>query len=118
MLRIHHLILAAVVPCFLVMLPPSADAAKRGAGMGVGQCWIEGTPHPAGPGESISSCCLEDGCWICSATWNDCTWDPKVGTKAAVRGTVGVAPGGGTLEPTRSPRKNAAGQVGSGVKSK
>ncbi len=115
--RIRHRILAAALPCLLLLLPPPADAAKRKAGMGVGQCWIEGTAHPAGPGESISSCCLEDGCWICDRTWGNCTWDPKVGSRAAVKGTVGVVPGAGTMEPARTPRTSAPGKAGSGFKS-
>lgn len=117
MLRIRHLILSAAIPSYVVVAPPHADAAKRQPGMGIGQCWIEGTPHPAGPGESISSCCLEDGCWICDSTWGNCTWDPKVGARTAVRGSVGAVPGAGTLDPARTPRKTAPGQIGPGTRS-
>ncbi len=116
MLRIRHFILATVVPSVLVILPPSADAAKRTSGSGVGQCWIEGTANPAGPGEAISSCCLEDGCWICSATWDDCTWDPKVGARAARKGTVGVVPGGQVLDSGGKTTTSPAGRAGNLLK--
>lgn len=85
-------ILSTTLAALALLAPDAAIAAKRKQGMGVGQCWVEGTVHPAGPGEAISSCCLEDGCWICNATWNDCTWDPKYSTKGAA-GTVGPKAG-------------------------
>lgn len=90
--HVFFAVLSATLLALALPAPEPAAAAKRKQGMGVGQCWIEGTVHPAGPGESISSCCLEDGCWICNATWNDCTWDPKM-TNAGAGGIVGTKGG-------------------------
>ena len=96
---ISAIVLSAALAALTFSAPDTAEAAKKQSGMGVGQCWIEGTVHPAGPGEAISSCCLEDGCWICNSTWGDCVWDPKVrktGGAGAVTGTKG-----GAKEPVR-----------------
>lgn len=117
MLRQTIVITAAVLA--LAVAAPS-EAAKRKEGLGVSQCWIEGTANPAGPGEAISSCCLDDGCWICSATWNDCVWEPKVGAqlqqlfqvqpnnmqlhqggRGKLRAPANVTPGGGTKAPAQ-----------------
>ncbi len=108
------LILMAALTTLVHFPPDTAEAAKRQPGMGVGQCWIDGTPNPAGQGEAISSCCLEDGCWICNATWNDCVWDPKVGSRA-VRGTVGAGPGKLTIDPGRRVQKTPAARSGAGA---
>lgn len=94
-----------------------SEAAKKKEGMGVGQCWIEGTVNPAGPGEAISSCCLDDGCWICNAGWDDCVWDPKV--SRGTRAQKGVRPpltSGETLDPgtsgSRQPLREVAPRPG------
>lgn len=41
------------------------------------ECELLGGDVVAQPaGSAITACCYEDGCWICDAQGNDCTFDP------------------------------------------
>lgn len=91
----------------LACLAPAEAAKRPTGGFDIEHCAISGDVLDQPPGSSINACCYEDGCWICDANWQNCTWDPayssgKPGGGAAIgQGPAVLAPAEPSGSPTR-----------------
>jgi hypothetical protein len=76
----------------LCLLPLAAQAAPPAPGQDpVEWCLLEGGEEVEQPeGSAIRACCAADGCMICDANWQDCTFEPTYGGRGAAAGIDGL----------------------------